>query len=393
MNAVALVATREIVTRMRSKAYIIATVALVVILVALAILVRLLSGGNSSDFTVGVTGQAASLSAPLRSSAASIGETVTVRTVPDEATGRDQVRSGSLDALLTGDGSGVHVVVKKDLDDKLKTVLHVLAGQVAFNRSITALGGDPAQINATVAQAPVAVTSLQKPHTYDTERLVLGIIAGILIYLSLMLNGQAVAQGVVEEKSSRVVELLLATIRPWQMMAGKVVGIGVVGLIQMVIIGVAGLTAGLWTGALTIPASAAGGTVVWLVVWYLLGFFAYALAFAAVGALVSRQEDVNGVVTPVLMLVIVGYVLGVSILPSNPGSGLISALSMIPTFAPTLMPMRLAMGGVPVWQAAVAVAGVVIVIPLLVAAAGRIYRNAVVRSGARIRLADAWRSA
>ena len=80
----------------------------------------------------------------------------------------------------------------------------------------------------------------------------LGIIAGILIYLSLMLNGQSVAQGVVEEKSSRVVELLLATVRPWQLMAGKVLGIGVVGLLQIVVIGVAGVVAGLATGALTI---------------------------------------------------------------------------------------------------------------------------------------------
>ena len=98
-----------------------------------------------------------------------------------------------------------------------------------------------------------------------------------------MLSGQAVAQGVVEEKSSRVVELLLATVRPWQLMAGKVVGIGVVGLIQVAVIGVAGVVAGFATGSLSIQASAAASTVIWLVVWFLLGFVAYALAFAAVG--------------------------------------------------------------------------------------------------------------
>ncbi len=393
MSSVWLVAQREILARARSKAFIISTVVLVVLIVALSIVTTLVGGSGHSDATVGVTGQTASLSAPLSASAKSLGQTVATRTVPDEATGRAEVNSGKLDALLVGDGSTVQVVVKKDLDTKLGNVLHVLAGQVAFNQKIESLGGDPAEVNAAVAAAPVRVTSLQRPHAYNTQQLVLGIIAGILIYLSLLLSGQMVAQGVVEEKSSRVVELLLSAIRPWQLMAGKVLGLGIVGFLQMVVVGGVGLIAGLATGALTIPASAAVGTVVWLVVWYVLGFLAYALTFAAAAATVSRQEDVSGVITPILMLVVVGYVLGISILPGDPSSGLIETLSMLPMFAPTLMPMRVAMGGVPVWQLAVAVGGMVVVIPLLVLLSARIYRNAVLRSGARVKLREAWRAA
>lgn len=391
-RVVTLVAAREITTRLRSKAFRIATILLVVILVGFSIVSKLISGGDSG-YTIGMTPGAASLSAPLIASAATIGQKVTTTTVPDEATGRARVRSGKLDALLIGDGSQVSVVVEKDFDPELRNTLRVLAGQTAFGHEITSLGGDPGKVAAAIAAAPVTVESLRPPHKYDNQALILGILAGILIYLSLMLNGQAVAQGVVEEKSSRVVELLLATVRPWQLMIGKVLGIGAIGLLQMVIIGVAGVGAGLATGALTISVSAAAGTVVWLVVWYLLGFLAYALAFAAVGALVSRQEDVAGVVTPVLMFVIVGYVLGISILPADPGNGLIEVLSMIPVFAPTMMPMRLAMGGVPIWESVVAVAGMLIVIPALIALAGRIYRNAVMRGGARVKLSEAWRSA
>jgi ABC-2 type transport system permease protein len=393
MTGVWLVAQREILARARSKAFIISTVVLVVLIVALSIVTTLVGGTGHSDSTVGVTSQTASLSAPLSASAKSVGQTVATRTVPDEATGRAEVNSGKLDALLVGDGSTVQVVVKKDLDTKLGNVLHVLAGQVAFNQKIESLGGNPADVSAAVAAAPVRVTSLQRPHAYNTQQLVLGIIAGILIYLSLLLSGQMVAQGVVEEKSSRVVELLLSAIRPWQLMAGKVVGLGIVGFTQMVVVGGVGLIAGLATGALTIPTSAAVGTVVWLVVWYVLGFVAYALTFAAAAATVSRQEDVSGVITPILMLVIVGYVLGVSILPGDPSSGLIETLSMLPMFAPTLMPMRVAMGGVPAWQLVVAVGGMVVVIPLLVLLSARIYRNAVLRSGARVKLRDAWRAA
>jgi ABC-2 type transport system permease protein len=127
------------------------------------------------------------------------------------------------------------------------------------------------------------------------------------------------------------------------------------------------------------------------VTWYLLGFLTYALVLAAAGALVSRQEEVSGVVSPILMLVVLPYVLGVSILPRDPANSYLQVMSMIPIFAPTLMPIRLALGAVPVWQMVLSVALALALIPALVWLAGRIYRNAVLRSGARIRLRDALR--
>ena len=181
--------------------------------------------------------------------------------------------------------------------------------------------------------------------------------------------------------------------QPWELIAGKVLGIGTVGLIQMVVIGGAGVAFGLATGVLPISLSTAVGTVVWLIVWYLLGFFMYSIVFAALGALISRQEDVGGAIMPVLMVVIAGYVVGISVLPTDPGNALAEALSVIPLFAPTLMPMRLAIGGVPVWEAGLSVALVVALIPVLIWFAGRIYRNAVLRTGAKVKLRDALKSA
>ncbi|WP_158893916.1 ABC transporter permease [Amycolatopsis anabasis] len=386
-----LVASREITTRLRSKAYIVSTVVLLVLIVASVVVMKLISGG--SDATVGVTGPASSLAAPLEATAKTIDQNVATKQVPDEAAGRQQVADGSLDALLVGDGTRIEVVVKKDLDGKLRNALNVLSSQLALNQQITDLGGDPAQVGAAVANAKVEVRPLEQPYDYSGQQLALGAIAGILVYLSLLLNGQSVAQGVVEEKSSRVVELLLSTIRPWQLMTGKVLGIGAVGLMQMLVIGVVGIVAGLATGALTISISAAVGTVVWLIVWFLLGFLMYSIVFAALGALVSRQEDVGGAVSPALMFIIAGYVVGISVLPSDPGNSLAEVLSIIPVFSPTLMPMRLAMGGVPVWEAVLSLALVVAIIPVLVWLAARIYRNAVMRTGAKVKLREALRAA
>jgi ABC-2 type transport system permease protein len=393
-SAVGLVASREIGTRLRSKAFRVSTAVILLLIVVGIVAIKLFTGGGGADSTVGYTSATAGFAAPLKAGAQAVGENIDTSQVADEAAGRAKLADGSIDALLTGDGKSVHVQVKKDLDGKLANVLQLLSRQVALDQQITAAGRNPAEFNAAVAAARfIEDPPLEQPYDYDGQQLVLGIAAGVLIYLSLMLNGQGVAQGVVEEKTSRVVELLLSTIKPWQLMAGKVLGIGVVGLVQMVVIGAGGIIAGLATKVLTISVSAAIGTVVWLIVWYLLGFFMYSIVFAALGALVSRQEDVAGATSPALMFVIAGYVVGISVLPSDPGNTFVEVLSVIPVFSPTLMPMRLAMGGVPVWEAVLSVGLVVLMIPGLIWFAARIYRNAVMRSGAKVKLRDALRAA
>jgi ABC-2 type transport system permease protein len=141
-------------------------------------------------------------------------------------------------------------------------------------------------------------------------------------------------------------------------MTGKVTGIGLVGLAQMLLFGTVGVSLAVSLGLLHVSISAAVGTVVWLVVWYLLGFVFYAFALAAAGALVSRQEDASTVVMPVL----------------------------IP------MPMRLAMGSVPAWETIASIVLTAAAIPLLAGLAGRIYGNAVLRAGARVTLSQAIRA-
>jgi len=290
-------------------------------------------GGDTFAPKVGLTGSASGLSASLKSAGTAVGKNVVTSTVPDRATGERKVRDGDLDALVTGSSGGVQVVVDKNLGDELRGVLTVLAQQHELNAQIAKAGGDPAQVNRAVAAAGVHVQSLQPSIDHQGQRLALGMFAGFLIYLSLMIYGQTVAQGVIEEKANRIVELLLAAVKPWQLMAGKVLGIGVVGLIQMLVVSVVGAVLSVATGVLAIPSGMAVGTVVSLVVWYLIGFFMYALLFGAAGALVSRQEDAGGVTGPIMMLVMVPFIVGFSILPNDPGSRLIEVLSMIPLFS------------------------------------------------------------
>lgn len=389
---VRLVAGREIATRVRSRVFQITTVILLVLMLGATVLVELIGGGDSVS-SVGVTRPERQLAEPLRASADGLGVELTIREVPDEATGLRQVEEGELDALMTAAPLGLRVAVNSDLDDDLRGVLTVLAGQQVLDNEISVLGGDPAEVNRAVAAATVEVRELDPTPPFQVERMFLGIAAALLIYLGLLLYGPTVAQGVTEEKASRVVELLLSTVRPWTLMAGKVLGIGAVGLVQMVVLVGGGLGSALVTSALELPLSEAFGMGVWTVVWYLIGFFLYALPFAAVGAMVSRQEDVGGISSPLVLALVVPWALGISIIPGDPDNGLIEILSLLPIFTPVLMPMRIALDVAPIWQLALSVLLSLVLIGVLVRFTGRIYRNAVLRTGARVSFAEAQRSA
>ena len=388
-RAVALVANREIVTRIRTKSFLISTVLLLLGIVA-TIVISKVAHGSTSTSHVGFVRSESSNSAAFRSVAQAIGQKVTTPTVPDQATGEAQLRDGTLDVLVIGSSGGLQVEVKKELSDSLWNVLTVLSQQSALDSQLQKAGVDPATVNQAVASARVSVRPLVATDPHHSQRLAIAIISGILVYLALLLYGQAVAQGVVEEKTSRIVELLLTAVRPWQLLLGKVIGIGVLGLSQLLLVAVVGLSAGLGTGVLSLPGSVAAGAILGAVGWFLLGYMAFALMFAALGALVSRQEDVASAVAPLSMLIVLPYVLGISILPTHPDSSLIAVLSLIPFFSPTLMPMRSA-GGVPGWEIALAIVLTLALIGGLVWLAGRIYGNAVTRTGARVRLRDALR--
>ena len=185
-SAVGLVASRELSTRLRSKAYVITTVVMLVLIVGVSLVVKLLSGGGA-DTTVGFTGQTAALSAPAGQRQ---GDRRKCR--HDAGRGRNGRASegsdGSLDALLVGDGRNIEIVVKKDLDGKLKNALNALAGQLALNRQVIELGGDPARVSAVVAGARAEIRPMEQPYDYNKQQLALGINAGILIYLSLLMN-------------------------------------------------------------------------------------------------------------------------------------------------------------------------------------------------------------
>lgn len=382
-----LVARRELNTRLRTKAFAISTIVILVLMAGYMFLQAQLAA-NSDKLDVGLSGQASALSTQLVDAAKQFDKTVEVVEITNPADGEVKVRDGDLDALVSGTPSALEVTAKSALDDTLRKVLNVLVQQQTLNGQLAEAGLNPKQVQQKVAATTVDVKTLTPADPQRGQRVAVGIVVAVLLYFSLVVYGTTVAQGVVEEKSSRVVEVLLATIRPWQLLLGKVFGLGLVGLIQIAILAVVGLVAANLTGALTLT-SATVGAAGFGVIWYVLGFFLYATVFAAAASLVSRQEDMQQVLTPITMVIVIAFLLGISLLGQAPDSTATIVLSLLPPFAPIMMPGRIALGGVADWQVVLALVLAAAGIAAVTWLGGKIYNNAVLRTGSRVKLREA----
>lgn len=390
--AIRLVASREIQRLLQSKAYIVTTVLLIAAVVLGPVALSFV-GGDDDGQRVGFTPAAASLAASVDGTTATNGGDITTSTVDDRSAGEQAVTDGDLDALVDVSDSGTEIVANTSVDPTLEATLTAITQQQALTSSIEELGGDPSSVSGAVAAATPTVTMLDPDEAFDPAGFISALATGILIFIAIMTSGQLIAQGVVEEKQSRVVEILLSTLKPWQLMVGKVAGIGIVALAQVVL--VVGAGAGTVVALDLVDPSVVnlGATAAWAVFWFLIGFVTYAFALAGAASLVSRQEDVGAVLAPFTALMMLPYIIGVSVAPYAPDSPIVTWLSLVPFCSPLLMPVRMAVGGVAGWEITVAIGLALATIPVVIWLASRIYAGAVLRSGARIKVKDALRAA
>jgi ABC-2 type transport system permease protein len=389
-RTVYVIARRELNTRLRTRSFVVSTVVSLAVLAAFVLAQSTLFEKDHSD-TIGLNGQAIAIAGELVDAAEQAGRHVRTVEVTDLAAGREAVADGELDVLVSGAPAELSALVNTELDEELRGVLNGLAQQQVLRGQLAAVEGFSVDdVLATVAGTQVAVQSLAPTDPQHDQRLALALIMVALLYLTLLLYGSMVAQGVVEEKAGRVVEVLLASVRPWQLLSGKVLGLGLVGLIQLAVIGVAGLLLSLLTGVLTISGTAIG-TLVWALFWYLLGHLLYATVFAAVGSLVSRQEDVQTVLMPVTITLVVAFALGFAMLSRNPSSTASTVLSLVPPLSPILMPGRIALGTAPFWHVGLAILLTGATIALVARVGSAVHRNSMLHTGPRLRLREALR--
>lgn len=306
----------------------------------------------------------------------------------DAAGARAQVSDGDLVAAVVGDPAGPDVLLLQDgVDRAVVAVAAQAAADAELAARIDALGLTPPQAQTLAAPAAPVVETLGGETDEDTDRALLGFAGALLLFFALTFTGAGVAGGVAEEKSSRISEILLAALSPTQLLTGKILGIGLLGLGQLLALAVPAAV-GAVVNADDLPDGVLG-VVGGVLLWFVLGFALYSCAYGALGALVSRQEEVGVAIIPLGLLLLVGYLIASAGI-DDPDMPLLRVASFIPPFAPTVMPMRMA-AGVSAWEVALSAAITVATTVLLVRVAGVVYRRAIVRTGPRLRLRDVLR--
>ncbi len=379
-RAIREVARREVVERWRSRAMRVSFAILLALVVGSAVAATLSDKGTPTDHFGLVGPRAATLAPALRLAAQADHRTARVQVLPDRAAAERAVRAGDVDVAIAGD----RLIVKRSRsDDAVRVAQRAVAGQVAVTR-LQATGLTQQQALEAIAPRPLPVDVLD-PSARDRDRDAGMLWVGVLLLFSMLLiSGQAVAASVTEEKSSRVIELLLTTLPPRRLLAGKVLGVGALSVAQLVAVSAAGLASARLAGGDGLPPSAPQ-TVALVVTWFVLGFAFYSVAYAALGALVSRQEDLEATTAPVNVLIIVAYFAAMAAI-GDPDGTWARIAAFLPPLAPMIVPTRVVLGDMGAVGLTAAVAVELVATFLLMRLAARIYERSVLRIGAPISL-------
>ena len=381
---VRLVAAREITARVRDKNFIVSSVVIIVLLVGMIGLQVALNSG-SEPTRIGVVGDVAQLEPALEAQGDALEADVEVVELGDETAGRAAIEDGDVAGVLLAEGDGgPELLVEQTAGGELQAVVRGAVSQLAVAEQLAEAG------LAGLDVPEVAVRALEPGADEDGQRVLMAIVGVAVLYGLLILFGQFVAQGVVEEKASRVVELLLATMRPWQLLAGKIVGLGMLGLAQIVVIALVGVGGALAFDLVDIPGELVG-TAVSVVAWFVLAYAFYAAIFAVAASLVTRQEDLNTVVMPTVLLLVAAFAVGLQAAAAPDGT-LAKVTSLVPGLSPMVMPVRQAAGQVAVWEVALSVVLMLVAIAAIVRVGGRIYAGALLRTGGRTKIREALRA-
>ncbi|HWS33018.1 MAG TPA: ABC transporter permease [Actinoplanes sp.] len=347
LQAARLVFGRELRAKLRDKAFIFSTVSFLVVLIGSIAIPAMLNSGPTKVAVVGGT------SAPALRAAA-----LDVQEVPDEATAEQLVRDGDVAAA-------------------------VLPGP-----RVLALEESPAEVVGILSTAP-AVELLQPPPYDPVLAIFVPLGLAMLCYITSLIFGLQIAQSVVEEKQTRIVEILVAAIPVRALLAGKVAAITVLAFAQIALLVVITLVgtrvAGLDTGVIDAIRPALG----WFLPFFILGFVMLATLWAAVGALAARQEDLGSTSGTVQMLVLIPFF---AVIFMRDNDAVLTALSYLPFSAPMAMPIRIFENDAAGWEPFAALAILAVSAVGLLFVGSRVYQGSLLRTNGKTSFAAAWRT-
>ena len=382
---VGLVAGREVRERLRAKVFRFGTL-VVLAVVAAAIIIPKVESGQHHPQQVGVVGPLdTSLRQSVEASAKSIGTTAHLVTEPDLQAAKERLGQGKL-ALVVNDGREllVNTPVEPTTTSTTAEFVRAVSRDLAVAEALQAAQLSPAQASALAHTSPVPVHSLQPGRNHGAAQGT-SVVGLILVFIMLTQYNGWILVGVMEEKSSRVIEVLLAAVRPIRLLTGKVLGIGFVAFAQAAIIVAFALILAKVVGS-DLLSGTAPLVLVCTLIWLLLGYAFYCWVFAAAGSLAERQEQVQTLALPLSLPIIFGYIIALTAASSGNASTFFEVLAYLPPTAPFAMPVLVALSDV-TWVGFLASAALSIVATIGMARlAGAVYRRAILHTGNRLRL-------
>ena len=381
-SAWALVARREVVVKLTDRSFLVGTL-VTLVLIAGFMGWQAWDSGRTTTYTVAATSADRAVADRLASDASTVDETVAVDVegVADDAAAKALVTAGDADAWLHRGGDGWVLTTDSEEKGALTSVTREVVRQAALEQQATDLG-------TTVERLQAGSTVTTSLLTGDAERA--GLASGVafafafLFYIATLTFGITLANSVVEEKQSRIVEIIATSISVRQLLVGKIVGNSVLAISQMVLYSAVGLV-GLSLTPYSSLVPAISGPVVWFLVFFVAGFVALAALWAVAGSLASRTEEVQSTSTPMTMLVLAVF-FGSLFLD---GTAKVVA-SYVPPFSAVLMPTRVLEGSAHWWEAVVALLLLLAAAGVVVRVAERLYRRSLLQTGGKLSMRQAW---
>ena len=422
LHRVRLVARREWLTRLRQRSFQITTALQILFVVALAFLPTIAGVIMGDEDTGGATtllvvdeadaGIAARLEPYLAGEHAGL-EPIDIQASAGTAdAARGQVEDGTADAALIvtrddGGQLGFSYLNGDGESDATAQRVYAAAATLAMEDRLARSGVPVETVRQALAPSPFEVAGADASAVTDAQdnqptsaEYVISYFATLLMFMAIVLYGTWIAQGVVEEKSSRIMEIMINAATPRELLAGKVLGIGMAALTQLIPMllagGIAFALQGRIAGSLGVTnesildidfgalTAQAVGT---FLVYFLLGFILYGSLYAGIGSLVSRQEEVNQAVAPMMTVVMLGY-FGAFYTLSQPDTIVARALTIVPLTAPFTAVPRILLGEPAAWEVALSVGLLLLTALVAVLIAARLYRIGVLMYGQR----PSWRS-
>ncbi|MFC7727159.1 ABC transporter permease [Nocardioides sp. GCM10028917] len=380
-----LVTRREVVSRITDKSFLLGT-AFMVVLIAGFIGFSAWQEERTDVVTLAATPDAAAMATAVADAAPEVDENVevTVVEVDDRAAAESALREDEADAWLHPTDDGWQLTSESSEQDSLTNVVEVVVQQQV-------LADNAAEVGTTVESLQAGSTVTTAFLRGDAEKAgvaeAVGFVFVFLFYFAALVFGMQLASSVIEEKQSRIVEIIAAAIPVRHLLAGKVLGNTALAVIQLMVYLVVGLV-GLSFTSYKSYVPALSGPTAWFIGFFLAGFIALACLWAVAGSLASRTEDLQATSTPLTMLMLVMFFGGLSL----DGRGQVIA-SFVPPVSAVVMPKRILAGGVEWWEPLLALGLLAAFAAVTVWVGERLYRRALLQTGGRVSLRQAWSAA